>query len=505
MSGNPDEPRVDVAVVGSGPTGLTLANLLVADGLSVASIDRGRLPIAHPRATHLDDETMRTFQTLRLQDLEKTFSPVGAYRFYDENWQVVMAMAMDRGRTEQGWRSDYMFHQPDFEAVLRGRLNDSALAQTWFGWEITGLVDHGDETRIRLRDIASGAEQEIVAQFAVGCDGANSFVREAMGCDETDYHGTHRSLIVDILPFVQPAQLPERDMFIHAGVRNPLTYVPIASPRLRFELMMRPEDDVAEFERIERVHEVLSPWFRADQYRVLRADVYEWNSVVATPWRSGRLLIAGDAAHQMPPHLGQGMCTGIRDALNLAWKLGRIVRGESEIGLLGTYESERMPHATTFVEVSAHMANDIERMQPEPSSDQGEPEPAETEPLRPPLGPGVRGDGPHAGMLSAQPALRDGRLLDDVVGYRFAVVGDPACLSAVDEEIRQAWAEVDVAVIDGQHDEVIAWVRALGADAVILRPDRYIFGTAEGPSELARLTDALTGHLKRGESAVGVH
>jgi 3-(3-hydroxy-phenyl)propionate hydroxylase len=504
MNSDADRMDVEVAVIGCGPTGLTLARLLSASGVSVAAIDRGRLPISHPRATHLDDETMRAFQTLGLHDLERSFSPVGMYRIYDHDWRPVMAVAMDRGVTDQGWRSDYMFHQPDFEAVLRGRLNDSSHAQTCFGWEVTELSEDAGRVTIHLREASSGQERELTAAFAVGCDGANSLVRRTIDGAHTDYEATHRSLIVDILPFVTPPeQLPERDVFIQAGVRNPLTYVPIASPRLRFELMLRPEDDTTAMERIERVHEVLEPWFSSDQYRILRADVYEWHAIVVTPWRTGRLLLAGDAAHEMPPHLGQGMCSGIRDALNLGWKLRRVVQGESSVELLDTYESERSPHVTTFVTISAQMANDVETMEPQASPEGAEPPVRETEALRPPIGPGVRADHGTAGTLSAQPTLSDGRLLDDAAGYRFAVVGDPGCLAAASAQTKQSWQALDVAVLDGQHEAVIEWLSGLGASAALLRPDRYIFGTAETASELDGLTELLEAQLLGARMAAG--
>jgi 3-(3-hydroxy-phenyl)propionate hydroxylase len=504
MDSSADHKDVDVAVIGCGPTGLTLARLLSAEGVSVAAIDRGRLPISHPRATHLDDETMRTLQTLGLHDLERRFSPVGIYRIYDPDWRPVMALAMDRGVTDQGWRSDYMFHQPEFEAALRGRLNDDPHAETCFGWEVTELREDADRVTIHLREGSSRRERELSAAFAVGCDGASSLVRSTMGCAQTDYHASHRSLIVDILPFVTPPdELPERDAFIRAGVRNPLTYVPIAAPRLRFELMLRPDDDTVEMERIEHVHEVLSPWFSADQYHVLRADVYEWHAIVVTPWRAGRLVVAGDAAHEMPPHLGQGMCSGIRDALNLAWKLRRVVRGESPIELLDTYEEERSPHVTTFVTISAQMANNVETMQPQASPDGAETPVTETEALRPPIGPGVRAEAGPAGTLSAQPTLSDGRLLDDAVGYRFAVVGDPACLAAVSEQTRRSWQALEVAVLDGQHDNVLTWLGGLGASAALLRPDRYLLGTAETASEIDALTELLEARLAVAHLAAG--
>lgn len=496
---------VDVAVLGCGTTGLTVASLLSKDGIKIAAVDRCRLQIPHPRATHLDDEVMRAFQTLGLSRLEPSFSPVGKYNFYDQKWNVCMEVALDRGYTEQGWRSDYMFHQPDWEAIVRGELNDSPSAEIFFGWEVVELTEVDDRVHVLMEESLSRQKRIINAGFVVGADGANSLVRRTMGCELTDYEATHRSLIVDIMPLVdQPEGLPERDTFIQGGLTNPLTYVPIAAPRLRFELMLRPQDDAREFERVERAYQLLSPWFKADEYRLLRDDVYEWRSIVPAPWRMGRMMIAGDAAHTMPPTLGQGMCSGIRDALNLAWKLPRVIRGESPIELLDTYESERRPHTEIFVSISARLANEIEHMEPVAPPEGVDPPSKTSDVLRPPIGPGVRDEGPEPiGVLSAQPKLSDGTLLDDAIGFRFAVVGDPETVAAASDATRAAWQKLDVAILDGSHDEVIAWARSLGAAAVVIRPDRYVYGVAESGADLDRLTELLASQLAGAEVAAG--
>jgi 3-(3-hydroxy-phenyl)propionate hydroxylase len=402
---------VDVLVVGCGTTGLALVRLLGLDGLRVAAVERGRLPLSFPRATKLDDETMRSWQMLGLSHLEADFSLVGSYRFYDADWHVLMEMNLNRGLTEQGWQSDYMFHQPDFEAILRGHAQNDANTSTYFGWEVVALEDVGDEVIADLRELSTDQHRQIRATFVVGADGANSRVRTMMGMGQVDYHATHRQLITDLIPFVENDALPGRDTFIRGGIRNPLTFVPIAEPRLRFELMLRPDDDAADFERTEKAAEMLAPWFTPDQYRLLRSDVYEWRSMIADPWRAGRVLLAGDAAHTMPPHLGQGMCSGIRDATGLAWKLKRVVRGQSPVSLLDTYESERRPHVETYVVLAAAMANQIENMQTPGGPVAGEPEKTEVELLRPRIGAGVRAPDSDelAGTLSAQPTLTDGR------------------------------------------------------------------------------------------------
>jgi 3-(3-hydroxy-phenyl)propionate hydroxylase len=261
--------------------------------------------------------------------------------------------------------------------------------------------------------------------------------------------------------------------------------------------MLRPDDDSAAFERTEKAYEVLSPWFSPDEYRMLRCDVYEWRSLTATPWRAGRVLLAGDSAHTMPPHLGQGMCSGIRDATNLAWRLGRIVRGDSPIDLLDSYETERRPHVGMYTTLAAEWANKIEDLV---AADEATPV-LRAEALRPRLGPGVLATTATtagadanglAGTLSAQPRTASGLLLDDVVGYRFAVVGDPAVLSGTSDRTKELLESLGVHVLEEFSGEVRDWVTGLGAAAVVIRPDRYLFGAAGDSAELDGLISALS-------------
>ncbi|WNE95405.1 bifunctional 3-(3-hydroxy-phenyl)propionate/3-hydroxycinnamic acid hydroxylase [Streptomyces luomodiensis] len=492
-----DEGHVDVAVIGGGTTGLALARLLAIEDLKVALIDPLRLPRHFPRATHFDDETMRTFQTMGLAHMEKDFALAGVYRFYDAGRRPVMEFPFNKGITEQAWQSDYMFYQPDFESALRGRIHMDPHTEHYFGWTATNLSTEGDTARLRLREKATGIERDLTATFVIGCDGANSFVRRTMDCAQTDYHATHRSLIVDIQPFVEKEELSGRDAFIHAGIRNPLTFVPMTGPIVRFEELLRPDDSVRTFESLDHVYEMLRPWLSPDEYRILRADVYEWDAVVAEQWRSGPLFLAGDAAHEMPPHLGQGMASGIRDAINLAWKLGRVVRGESPGELLNTYESERKPHMTEFVKLAAQMANEVEAMEYLQGTDDSAQVPVtRRETLRPRLGEGIWAhQDESAGRLSAQPVLPDGRRLDDVVGYRFAVVAEPECAARIDAATTASLKAMRAQVVVADSDDARDWLKTLNATAVVIRPDRFVFGTATDASGLnallARLQTAL--------------
>jgi 3-(3-hydroxy-phenyl)propionate hydroxylase len=500
-----DASRVDVAIIGCGTTGLTLARLLEMEGLSVAAVDRSRIPLGYPRATHLDDETMRAFQTIGLQDLEKEISPAGTYTHYDANWRVVNHFVWALDVTDQNWRSDYQFHQPDWEAINRGYTHESPTTQTYYGWTIVDLADSGDDVTVTVRETSTSEETAFKASFVVGSDGANSTVRKLIGASQFDHKATHRSLIVDILPTVDKEV--DTAAFIRGGIRNPYTYLSTALPRMRFEEMLRPDDDSALFERSEYAYKMIEPYLAPHEYRILRSDVYEWRSLTADPWRVGRVFLAGDAAHTMPPHLGQGMCSGVRDATNLAWKLGRVLRGESPLELLDTYESERKPHVTTYTVLAAHLANEIEAMAEPPATaeeePQGEPPVTEVDTLRPKIGPGVRADDSDAaaGVLSAQPKLEDGELMDNVIGYRFALVGDPAVIGAIGAPTKGLLESLNVAVLDQYPQQMRDWTKRLDTAAVLIRPDRYVFGTAGGAGELDQLVGRLDALLNAPVSA----
>ncbi|WP_275560115.1 FAD-dependent monooxygenase [Streptomyces sp. 5-6(2022)] len=430
----------DVAVVGCGPVGLTLARLLAMKGLRVAAIDTNRLVCYHPRATHLDDETMRLLQTLGAQDMEHRFLRQTAWTLHREDGRAFLQQMLPEEESDQSWRTDYQFHQPDFESRLRGLLAADANVDLRFGWTVSAMEQDDTAVRLTLLDRSTGAETTLTAGYAVGSDGANSFVRQAMNAEVEDLHGTQRSLIIDTHPFEHPAQFPADSGFILCRGQRPVTYLPIFPPMLRFEFMLLDEDDAAELERPQSVYDLLSRWLEPGSYRIMRTDTYQWHARLVRGWRSDRLLLAGDAAHQMPPMLGQGMCSGLRDAVNLAWKLAAVVKGESPSALLDTYESERAPHVRPYIE---------------------------------------------------QPRGARGERLDDTSGYGFTVVGNPGVTSAVSAEVRQMWHRLDAVVVPETGPAADRWLAAYSAAAAIIRPDRYTFALATDTAELEQATRDL--------------
>jgi 3-(3-hydroxy-phenyl)propionate hydroxylase len=217
---------------------------------------------------------------------------------------------------------------------------------------------------------------------------------------------------------------------------------------------------------------MVSRWLTPAQADIERAVIYTFHSVIAEGWRQGRLLLAGDAAHQTPPFLGQGMCAALRDAANLSWKLQAVLGGRAPDSLLDSYESERSPHVHEFIELAVRLGDQRFKA--------GQPEIFEFPSPR--LGPGLLvGDKPAVGQPFPQPVLADGQLLDTVLGERFAVIGRQALLSSVTAATRQLWQQADVVLLPASDPGLSAWLDEQHVDAVVLRPDRYIMGMATSP------------------------
>jgi 3-(3-hydroxy-phenyl)propionate hydroxylase len=230
-----------------------------------------------------------------------------------------------------------------------------------------------------------------------------------------------------------------------------------------------------------------------------RAVIYTFHSVLAEGWRRDRLLLAGDAAHQTPPFLGQGMCAALRDASNLAWKLAAVLRGRADENLLDTYESERAPHVHAFIALAVRLGDIIQTTDPGQARERdarfkaGQPEIFQFPSPR--LGPGVWwGDSAPVGQPFPQPLLDDGNLLDAHLGIRMAVIGDPAAIDAVSQTTRATWERWNTCVIRATDSALRAWLETQGAAAVMLRPDRYILGIAHSATGL----DALAAGLPSG-------
>jgi 3-(3-hydroxy-phenyl)propionate hydroxylase len=429
----------DVAIIGCGPVGALLGNLLGQAGLRVDIYERDREIYSLPRAVHFDGEVMRIFQSTGLADeiAAAARSSSRGMHFVNAEGRTLLIRRGIEGPGPHGWANNWYFHQPTLEQILRRGLARFRNVTLHLGHEVTDL-------------------DAVKARYVVGCDGARSLVRRAIGSKQHDL-GLHQPwLVVDLL--CDPASprvraLPEYTIQLCDPAR-PMTVVNVGGRRRRWEIMLMPGDDPARLTEPGIFWPMMTRWLGPADATLERAAVYTFHSVVQEGWRKSRLLLAGDACHQTPPFLGQGMCAGMRDASNLAWKLE-----SGDDALLDSYESERRPHVQAFIELAVKLGAILQETDPAKAAERDRRFEAGAEMFDFPQ-PGLGGTKEPVGTIFSQPRLADGRLMDEAIGQRFAIVGDSSLFPGRDG-VR----------LDGVGKE---WLAERGLRAALLRPDRYV-------------------------------
>jgi len=484
----------DVAIIGYGPAGATLANLLGQYGLSVLVLEREADIYPLPRAIHFDGEVMRVFETAGLRREVEAISRPGLKGMYFNNavGETLLIRGGTSARGPHGCATNHYFHQPELETVLRAGLRRYPKVEVRTRHEVTRIDDGAEHATLQVKDLAHGDTYAVQARYVVGCDGARSLARKAIGTSMVDL-GLHQPwLVFDVQLKGDVPGLPDHTVQ-HCDPARPMTYCNVTGHRRRWEIMLMPGDDPEQLVKPETLWKLVGQWISPEQAEIERAVIYTFHSVIAESWQKGRVFLAGDAAHQTPPFLGQGMCAAIRDAANLAWKLEAVLRGRAQEALLESYGSERAPHVHAFIDLAVQLGNIIQTTDPQAARERdarfkaGQPEIFEFPTPR--LGPGLwQGDRAPVGQVFPQPMLGDGRLLDTVLDLNFAVIGEPAVIDGVSDETREHWLTTGVVVLPARDPEILAWLAQQGVRAVLLRPDRYIAGVAQTGHELDRIS-----------------
>ncbi len=489
----------DVAIVGYGPVGAGAAILLAEAGLHVVVLERSSAVLDMPRAVALDGEVVRAFQRIGLADeiaaILQPYRNPDSVAFTDSKRTPLFGVDQPAFGVN-GWRDLAFFDQPEFEAVLREIASRKTGIDVRLGHQATGLEQDAHGVRLRVLDRASGETHEVGAAYAIGCDGAASFVRDALRTKWESLGYDQEWLVVDIV--LKPAaELPTLTMQVCDPARL-TTYVCCRDPNRRWEFQLLPGEDAVEMETPERVMELLDPWISRDQYTLRRSAVYQFHAATAGSWREGRVFLAGDAAHQTPPFLGQGLNAGFRDVINLSWKLPLVLSRESDESLLDSYQAERDPHARDLVEWAVAVGQLMETLA---AAEAGEAQPAPSAEAKrsgygqgrtiPPLRGGVLApaqvrEGGFAGHLFSQPTVRNSNgeacRFDDLLGRGFAVVGRNEAALELSGPSRALLSRLGARIVslDGLEIEEGSFDRLFQVhDAAIVRPDRYVFGTAE--------------------------
>jgi len=346
--------REPVIVVGAGPVGCTAALLLADFGIPVTLLERHTRPHPLPRAVHLDDEVARTLDRIGVSDGFLARSrPGSGLRLLDARHRVMAEFRREQQAGAHGFPQANMFHQPDLEELMLARVEKHPLISFRCGAEVCGM----DGTQspltaapVRVHARVTGHSQTFIGQVVLGCDGANSAVRELAGITIEDLGFTERWLVIDIQA--------ETGLNTWDGVEQicdparAATFMQVTGDRYRWEFQLRDGEDEADLITPQALARLLRPWTgRGDLVglEIVRSAVYTFCARLASRFQAGRVFLLGDAAHLTPPFIGQGLGAGLRDADNLAWKLVYVLAGQAGEDLLATYDAERRPHARAMV------------------------------------------------------------------------------------------------------------------------------------------------------------
>jgi 2-polyprenyl-6-methoxyphenol hydroxylase-like FAD-dependent oxidoreductase len=511
-----DPALVDVTIVGYGPVGQVMAAMLGQRGYRVVVLERWPELYGRARAGHLDHEAMRIAQSIGVADtIEAQASRPTAYEFRNAAHELLLSLDWNREEVS-GWASDYFIYQPDIEDAFSARVSALPNVEVLMGYEVEELTQTADAVQITATRFARDADRNRVAtadhrhvrsRYVIGADGANSFVRRSVGITTTDLGFDEKWAVYDITPF-DSLTLAYNDAQV-CDPERPRCLWQLGERRQRFEFMLRPGDDEKRLAEPEGAWELMGLFDVTPDLATLdRAAVYQFRSLVANQWRVGRVLLAGDAAHLMPPFMGQGMISGIRDAISLDWRLDLVLRGLASDRLLDTYQVEREPHVTEIIRQSVAAGEAVCIVDPEAARRRDEaflsgefPPPA---PL-PALRGGVLAEPADAltGTLAPQGRIRhEDRVarFDDVHGSGWTLL----TRADVDVDIPEPEASFfrdlggrvvnvdDTQDVDGVYRSYFA---EHGVAATLYRPDFRIFGAAVEPAATVELVARLRARL----------
>jgi 3-(3-hydroxy-phenyl)propionate hydroxylase len=343
--------ETQVLVVGAGPVGLTIANILGMHGVRTVIVERNASTVGEPRAVSIDDESLRTMQYIDLADTVRSRIVPGYGSYYFSARGGCFAKVVP-DTLEYGFPRRSAFRQPILEAQLREGLKRFACVEARFSTEVAHVEDKGSHVEATLGPGRRRGNESLRAQFAVACDGARSPIREALGIPMSGSTYDCRWLIVDLAG--------STDRFRHTRVfcdpARPGLALPGPEGTRRYEFMLLPGEDADAMAEEANVRRLLARHSDEDaRLEIVRRVVYHFHARLAERWREGRIFLAGDAAHLSPPFAGQGMNSGIRDAQNLGWKLAWHLAGKLDTAVLDTYETERKPHAAALIQMAVRM------------------------------------------------------------------------------------------------------------------------------------------------------
>jgi 2-polyprenyl-6-methoxyphenol hydroxylase-like FAD-dependent oxidoreductase len=511
----------EVIQIGYGPVGQVSAALLGQQGLTVSVFERWQSLYALPRAGHIDHEIMRTLQGLGCAArFEEDAFRMTKYTWRNAAGETLMTFDWDQEGVS-GWPSDYLFYQPHLEDTIDRAVKSQSSVQVHHGWEAIEIVQSNDYVEVTLRQVVGGSggrfaptgqTRRVRGQYLIGADGANSFVRRSLGMAFQDLGFRENWLVMDFKQ-KRPVRLDFDNGQICDPAR-PLCLFQLGKRHRRFECMVMPGDTPEELADPGKAWELVGPWISPDDAELIRQAVYTFESKLLDRWIEGRVIIIGDAAHLMPPFIGQGMCSGIRDAKNLAWKLALVLRGVAPRSLLETYPIERKPHVAAVIDLAvqvgkvsctvdpavavardeAFRTGKVPPPQPFPHLTSGLFQRTENQGLL-----ALRGNLTHQGRVRAGNSIG---LCDDVIGSGWQLITTADARSHLSNDDFAFLESIGTKFVCVSSEQIVdvdstyqRYLKASGCEVILGRPDFYAFGGATSMAELPQLIRDLRDQL----------
>ena len=517
----------EVALIGFGPTGTTIANLLGQAGIRVLVIEQDADIYDQSRAIGFDHEVMRIFQAAGVaDDVRPHTAPMRGGHYLGAQGQIIREFIPLEPPYALGWPPNFVFDQPGLEGALRLGVSRHPSVDVRLRHEFETAVDAEGHVALTVRDIEQDEIVMFRAKYVIGCDGARSRVRQLCDIDFEDLGFDEPWLVIDVY-VKDPDKFPQLNIQF-ADPKRPMTFVVGPGNHRRWEMMLMPGETPEQIDQLPRILELLKPFGTPKDFEIRRSATYRFHALVAAEWRQGRFLLAGDAAHQTPPFIGQGMCQGIRDASALSWRLISILRDDVTDAILDSYTIERKPHVVTVTTRTMHLGQEICMLDADKAAERDRRLEAERQSgqqlsTRQELIPGfVAGQIDLAGLT--KPEDRVGKLvhqplvqppggvpqrLDDVLGSAFWILFNGANPAAdltddqsgfwrrINGRIATIYGPDTIAEASGSHPLqdidgfVTDYFDRADATAVIVRPDRYIYGVAHNLEDLNHLLGDL--------------
>ena len=494
----------DVIIVGLGPTGSITALLLESYGIKVLGIEKEKEVYNLPRAVTISDQGFRISQLAGIDHIYQENSTVlGGARFTDKNLNTIGNGIDLQGLISQnGWPPSSLFHQPYTDHAIREKLDNSAV-EVLLEHEFKDLICADKENKIKVLNLKEEEEIEFTCRYLIGSDGGSSLVRRKLDIEQIDLNYNRDWVVVDV-ELRNENTLGDQVLQVCDSERL-TTFVPSHLPFRRWEFIIHEHEDKEMFLDESNIQKLIYKWLKPEEYKIIRKAVYQFHSIIAKNFKKDNCFLMGDAAHQAPPFMGEGMMSGYRDAVNLSWKIACTIKNELNEKLLETYEEERIPHSKFVVKNSAGIG---ELMEAYAQTEDPNKVPQDLVNkgygsfILPNLSSGFFFGGKanetmHSGEIFPQPVeylnKKIVKRMDHILGDNFTLISKSKFSLSKDNQKFLDLLGCKTLILKKEYIEENSWLKSFMKEGTtyLVRPDRYIFGSTTYDVSLEELINDL--------------